>query len=281
MSTYEALKYNFNGSALTNIVSIEVGTILPWSNSSLPSGYLNCDGTAVSRTTYSALFAVIGTDYGSGNGSSTFNLPDLQDKVPLGVSNTKAVASSGGAASVTPAGSISIGAITPAGSVSIGAITPAGSVTIDAITPSGNLSMSSITPSGNVGGSTGNTTISIAKMPSHTHTTTMGIGSDTNATHARDFGNSNLFQRRGYETLATGGSGSHNHNMSANFSGNAVTPTGNFSGSSVTPTGSFSGNSVTPSGTFSGNSVTPSGSFSGNSLSTLQPYVAVKFMIKT
>ena len=76
MSTYEALKYNFVGSALTGIVAIEVGTILPWSNSTLPSGYLNCDGTAVSRSTYSALFAIIATDYGAGDGSSTFNLPD-------------------------------------------------------------------------------------------------------------------------------------------------------------------------------------------------------------
>ena len=106
MSTYEAVRYNFNGSALTNIVAIEVGTILPWSNSTLPSGYLNCDGTAVSRSTYSALFAIIGTDYGSGNGSSTFNLPDLQDKVPVGVSGSKAVASSAGATTVTPTGSI-------------------------------------------------------------------------------------------------------------------------------------------------------------------------------
>ena len=118
MSTYEAVRYNFNGSALTNIVAIEVGTILPWSNSTLPSGYLNCDGTAVSRSTYSALFAIIGTDYGAGNGSSTFNLPDLQDKVPVGVSGSKAVASTGGAATVTPTGSITINALTPAGTIS-------------------------------------------------------------------------------------------------------------------------------------------------------------------
>ena len=81
-------------------------------NSTLPSGYLNCDGTAVSRSTYSALFAIIGTDYGAGNGSSTFNLPDLQDKVPVGVSGSKAVASTGGAATVTPTGSITINALT-------------------------------------------------------------------------------------------------------------------------------------------------------------------------
>ena len=48
------------------------------------SGYLLCDGTAVSRTTYAALFAVAGTGYGVGDGSSTFNLPDLRDRIPLG-----------------------------------------------------------------------------------------------------------------------------------------------------------------------------------------------------
>ena len=261
MSTYEAVKYNFNGSGLTNIVSIEVGTILPWSNSTLPSGYLNCDGSAVSRSTYAALFAIIASDYGNGDGSSTFNLPDLQDKVPLGVSGTKAVASSGGAAAVTPAGSITIGAITPAGSVSI-----------DALTPAGNLTIGAITPSGNVGGSTGNTTISTSTMPSHSHVEPQLFEKNSNSgsiqngirANSQDFGFTN-----NYSTANTGGGGAHSHNMSANFSGSAVTPTGNFSGSAVTPAGSFSGSSVTPSG-----------SFSGSSLSTLQPYVAIKFMIK-
>lgn len=324
MSTYEAVKYNFTGSALTGIVAIEVGTILPWSNSTLPSGYLNCDGSAISRSTYSALFAVIGTDYGTGNGSSTFNLPDLQDKVPVGVSGSKAVASSGGSATATPAGSISIGAITPAGSismnsitpsgsvsigsitpsgsVSIGAITPAGSVSINAFTPSGNLSMSSLTPSGNIAGSTGGHTLSTSQIPSHSHD---GHVLETNWGYNTQQLYYSQLQSNAANTLPntnTGGGGSHSHNLSANFSGNSVTPSGNFSGSSVTPTGSFSGNSVTPSGSFSGNSVTPSGSFSGqsvtpsgsfsgnsvtpsgsfsgNSLSTVQPYVAIKFMIK-
>lgn len=52
---------------------------------SLPSGYLLCDGTAVSRTTYASLFAVIGTRYGSGDGSTTFNLPSLTTRVPIGL----------------------------------------------------------------------------------------------------------------------------------------------------------------------------------------------------
>ena len=124
----------------------------------MPTGFLECNGATVSRSTYSALFAVIATDYGVGDGSSTFNLPDLQDKVPVGVSGSKAVASSGGAATATPAGSITIGALTPAGSVSISALTPAGSITIGAITPAGSIS-----------GSTGSHTLSTSEMPAHIH----------------------------------------------------------------------------------------------------------------
>ena len=52
-----------------------------------PSGWLICDGSAISRTTYSTLYAVIGTTYGSGDGSTTFNLPDLRGRVAVGVGN--------------------------------------------------------------------------------------------------------------------------------------------------------------------------------------------------
>lgn len=52
--------------------------------SSVPSGWLECDGSAVSRTTYATLFAAISTTFGSGNGSTTFNLPDFRGRVPLG-----------------------------------------------------------------------------------------------------------------------------------------------------------------------------------------------------
>ena len=54
----------------------------------VPEGWLLCNGAAVSRTTYSRLFAKIGTKYGSGNGSSTFNLPNLNDRVLQGTTNT-------------------------------------------------------------------------------------------------------------------------------------------------------------------------------------------------
>lgn len=53
-----------------------VGTIIAYAANTAPTGFLLCDGSAVSRTTYAALFAVIGTTWGSGDGSTTFNLPD-------------------------------------------------------------------------------------------------------------------------------------------------------------------------------------------------------------
>ena len=60
------------------------GEITIWAAEAAPSGWLLCDGTAVSRTTYAGLFAVIGTVYGIGDGSMTFNLPNLQGRVPIG-----------------------------------------------------------------------------------------------------------------------------------------------------------------------------------------------------
>ena len=54
------------------------GMIAPFAMSSAPTGWLVCDGSAVSRTTYASLFTALGTTWGSGNGSSTFNLPDLR-----------------------------------------------------------------------------------------------------------------------------------------------------------------------------------------------------------
>jgi hypothetical protein len=56
------------------------GSVIAFAGSTSPAGWLLCDGSAVSRTDYAALYAVIGTTYGAGNGSTTFNLPNLTDK---------------------------------------------------------------------------------------------------------------------------------------------------------------------------------------------------------
>jgi len=106
MANYEATKYNFDGSDLTGIEGIPTATIIPWSTGSVPTGFLECAGAAVSRSTYSALFAIISTTYGAGDGASTFNLPDLQNNVAVGKSPGKALASTGGANTVTSTGNV-------------------------------------------------------------------------------------------------------------------------------------------------------------------------------
>lgn len=63
------------------------GSVMMWAGNTAPAGYLLCNGTAVSRTTYAALFSVIGGIYGGGNGSTTFNLPDLRGVFVRGLDN--------------------------------------------------------------------------------------------------------------------------------------------------------------------------------------------------
>lgn len=62
---------------------IPIGTIMPFAGTTLPDGFLWCQGAAVSRTTYEGLFSVIGTTYGAGDGNSTFNLPNCADRYIL------------------------------------------------------------------------------------------------------------------------------------------------------------------------------------------------------
>jgi microcystin-dependent protein len=106
MANYEATKYDFDGANLTGIEGIPTATIVPWSSASVPSGFLECNGSAVSRTTYATLFGIVGTTYGVGDGSTTFNVPDLADNVPVGKSNNKALASTGGANTVAATGNV-------------------------------------------------------------------------------------------------------------------------------------------------------------------------------
>jgi microcystin-dependent protein len=108
MSNYEATRYDFDAANITGIEGIPTATIVPWSTASVPSGFLECNGQAVSRSTYATLFGIVGTTYGSGDGSTTFNVPDLQDNVPVGKSGTKNVGSTGGANTfgVTASGNI-------------------------------------------------------------------------------------------------------------------------------------------------------------------------------
>lgn len=66
------------------------GTIMQYAGATAPSSWLLCQGQAVSRTGYAALFAVTGTAYGAGDGSTTFNVPNLQGRVPVGLQTSDA-----------------------------------------------------------------------------------------------------------------------------------------------------------------------------------------------
>ena len=206
MANYEATKYNFNGSDLTGIEGIPTATIVPWSSASVPTGFLECDGAAVSRSTYSALYAIVGTTYGAGDGSTTFNTPDLADNVPVGKSGSKALASTGGANTVAVAASGNIGTNTS----------------------------TNINVTGTVGGSTANTSLSTAQLASHSHgVTAVQPTTGGSATANRSSGPANNFN-----TNNTGSGTAHSHNMSATFSGSgnaASTSASTFSGATANP----------------------------------------------
>lgn len=84
--------------AFLSVSTEATGVVKAFAGETIPTGYLLCDGSAISRTTYAALFAAIGTTWGAGNGTTTFNIPDGRDKVIYGVSATVALGTAVGAA---------------------------------------------------------------------------------------------------------------------------------------------------------------------------------------
>lgn len=75
---------------------MEAGLIYMYGGSTAPNGFLICDGSAISRTTYASLFAAIGTIYGSGDNSTTFNIPNILGRVAIGSSVGHTVGTTGG-----------------------------------------------------------------------------------------------------------------------------------------------------------------------------------------
>ena len=79
----------YNGGTIT-------GELKMWPTATAPVGYLLCNGALVSRTTYADLFTVIGTTYGAGDGTSTFALPNFNDRMPIGAGSTYSANTTGG-----------------------------------------------------------------------------------------------------------------------------------------------------------------------------------------
>lgn len=124
--------------------AVPSGALMPYVANAAPSGWLLCDGSAVSRATYAGLFAVCGTAYGAGDGSTTFNLPDLRGRVALGRDNM---------------GGTSANRVTDTEADTLGGTNGAESF------------------SGNTGGHA----LTIDEMPDHDHSLPANVGKDTDA----------------------------------------------------------------------------------------------------
>ena len=189
----------------------EVGAIKPWTKATAPDGYLLCNGGAVSRSTYAELFAVTGTTYGVGDGSTTFNVPQLQGKMPQGFDgNTYNLAGTGGANTVT---------------VSVTNNQAATNATNQAVTVTGSIS---------------NTSLTTAQLASHKHkvaqnfgfgpggnqkgkvTTQLAPGPATSAGFAETFtgpGSQNTY----LDNEGSGTGHTHSHTLSGTLTGNITT----------------------------------------------------------
>ena len=99
----DVLVYSIDNVSLISVATppapqaVPTGAILAYGAVTAPSGYVLCDGSAIDRTVYAALFAVLGTTYGAGDGSSTFNVPDMRQRFVLG----KATSGTGAALGAT------------------------------------------------------------------------------------------------------------------------------------------------------------------------------------
>lgn len=192
---------------------LPAGIIWEYGGTTAPTGWLLCNGAAVSRTTYAALFAVLGTAYGVGDGSTTFNLPDRRGRFGVGVDGTYTRGSTGGAASGT----------------------------------------TSSAGSHNHTGLTGSTAISVAQMPSHTHTASVN---DPGHRHALNGGN--------LGSGSTGYGGAPGNNSLGEFASTGISVS----------------NSSTGGGAGHDHSISTDGTHT-HTVATVPPYLASNFIIKT
>jgi microcystin-dependent protein len=150
------------------------GIIVAYGGSTAPTGWLLCYGQEISRTTYATLYTIMGTTYGSGNGSTTFNLPDLRGRAAIGPDNM-----GGGAAG------------------RVAAATSAGY--------SGGVESVTLTHTH----TTGNHTLTIAEIPAHSHTVSIYTTIDNRVGNETQSGN--WFGASTGTSGSVGGGTYHNH----------------------------------------------------------------------
>jgi microcystin-dependent protein len=185
----------------------EVGAIKPWTKAAAPAGYLLCNGAAVSRSTYADLFAIISTTYGAGDGSTTFNVPQLQGKMPQGYDgNTYNLAGTGGANTIT----VAVTNNQAATNASNQAVTVTGSIANTSLTEA-QLASHNHNTIGNYNG----------EPPKGSRTRITGTANNPDARAGNPFNASNISG-----ILLASGSGTghnHSHTLSGTLTGNVTT----------------------------------------------------------
>lgn len=240
----------------TVVESVPSGAITQFAGSTAPSGWLLCNGSEVSRTTYSSLFLAIGTTYGIGNGSTTFNLPNLSGRVPIGKDSAQtafnALNNIGGTSSITLAE-----ANLPAHAHSLSSHTHGLSDHTHTLAHTHTGSSDSHTHDHGDTGSGG----------SHTHTYF-----DNPRNSSIQYASGTAGQDRSSTTANTGSSGSHSHSIANDSHSHSIsTSTQSTSTSSIPSVTSSSGPSTTNTGNGSGSSAT---------ITTISPYIVLNYIIK-
>ena len=156
---------------------LQTGVLLPYAGSTAPTGFLLCYGQAVSRATYANLFAICGTAFGAGNGSTTFNIPDMRGRGWIGLDNM-----GGGAASRVAL-----------------AITMGYSAGFESL----NLAHTH---------TTGDHALTVPELPSHSHTVTSAV---TGTSGGAGGGATPFPAWAANQTSSVGGSATHNHGATA------------------------------------------------------------------
>jgi len=245
--------------ATTTVSAVITGSVQMWAAATAPSGYLFCSGQAVSRTTYSALFAIIGTTFGVGDGSTTFNVPNFSGSMPIGVTASNSSSFTGSISGTTltvtavASGPIAINQVLTGTGVASGTTVTGfvsgtlGGVGIYTVSVSQTLSSSSITGTlsatalGATGGAAQTALTSSSQLPSHNHT---AVSTDSGHIHAI----------RAYPNASSSGGGG----LDVGASGNYNTNTGY---ANVTTTIGNTGASA--------------------AFGTISPYLGINFIIKT
>jgi microcystin-dependent protein len=162
--------------------TVPTGAVMDFAGAAAPTGYLICDGSAVSRSTFSGLFGVIGSTYGAGDGSTTFNVPDFRGRMAVGLASgghpdVNALGNNDGTTLVNrrPKHSHANG-LTISGAPSVGSLIVTGNPAIGSLSVVGTPALGTLTVSGSPGlgtlGVTGSPGVGSLSLPNHGH----GIG---------------------------------------------------------------------------------------------------------